>query len=133
MNGDQTGHPSIFVNTTGFHYYFNYLVTEMPSELSYFDNYVQLPNVRKAIHVGPMKWNTGDEVIGLSVSLFHFHIRAKKTCLTCKNNWNLILVSRWKSILSMTLCNRSNHGLKSWWNTISKVIILCFSPLILNT
>ena len=62
MNGDQTGHPSMFVNTTGFNYYFNYLVTRMPTELGYFDKYVQLPKVRKAIHVGAMKWNTGDEV-----------------------------------------------------------------------
>ena len=62
MNGDQTGHPSMFVNTTGFNYYFNYLITEMPTELGYFDNYVQLSRVRKAIHVGSMKWNTGDEV-----------------------------------------------------------------------
>ena len=62
MNGDQTGHPSMFVNTTGFNYYFNYLLTEMPAELSYYHNYVQLPKVRNAIHVGTMKWNSGDEV-----------------------------------------------------------------------
>ena len=62
MNGDQTGHPSLFANTTGFNYYFNYLLTEMPAELSYFHNYVQLPKVRKALHVGSMKWNSGDEV-----------------------------------------------------------------------
>ena len=62
LNGDQTGHPSMFVNTTGFRYYFNYLLTEMPSELGYYSSYIQLPKVRKAIHVGARKWNTGDEV-----------------------------------------------------------------------
>ena len=62
LNGDQTGHPSMFVNTTGFRYYFNYLLTEMPSELGYYSSYIQLPKVRKAIHVGSRKWNTGDEV-----------------------------------------------------------------------
>ena len=62
LNGDQTGHPSMFVNTTGFRYYFNYLLTEMPSELGYYSSYIQLSKVRKAIHVGTRKWNTGDEV-----------------------------------------------------------------------
>ena len=62
LNGDQIGRPSIFVNTTGFEYYFNYLLTKMPANLGYFNNYVQLPQVRKAIHVGTMKWNSGDEV-----------------------------------------------------------------------
>ena len=62
MNGDQTGHPSVFVNTTGFQYYFNYLQDAMPPELHNYNNYVQLSAVRKAIHVGSMKWNNGDRV-----------------------------------------------------------------------
>ena len=62
MNGDQTGHPSVFVNTTGFEYYFNYLYDRMPTELHNYNTYVQLPEVRKAIHVGSMKWNNGDRV-----------------------------------------------------------------------
>ena len=52
----------MFVNTTGFRYYFNYLLTEMPSELGYYSSYIQLSKVRKAIHVGTTKWHTGDEV-----------------------------------------------------------------------
>ena len=43
-------------------YYFNYLLTKMPVELGYFQYFVQLPDIRKAIHVGSMKWNSGDEV-----------------------------------------------------------------------
>ena len=60
----------MFVNTTGFRYYFNYLLTEMPSELGYYSSYVQLSKVRNAIHVGTRKWNTGDEVKNL-LEKFH--------------------------------------------------------------
>ena len=33
LNGDTTGYPSFFANTTGFNYYFNYLNTEEPKDM----------------------------------------------------------------------------------------------------
>ena len=62
LNGDLSGHPSYFSNSTGFHYYFNYLITENPEDQGYYNNFLQLPNVRKAIHVGNLTFNDGQEV-----------------------------------------------------------------------
>jgi len=62
LNGDLTGHPSYFANVTGYNYYFNYLMTNGPADMNYYNNYVQLANVRRAIHVGDMTWNNGSIV-----------------------------------------------------------------------
>ena len=62
LNGDLSGHPSYFANVTGYNYYFNYLMTEEPKDMEYFNKYVQLPKVRRGIHVGNMTWNDGKMV-----------------------------------------------------------------------
>ena len=62
MNGDLSGHPSYYANSTGFNYYFNYLVTEDPEDQGYYNNFLQLPAVRKAIHVGNLTFNDGQIV-----------------------------------------------------------------------
>ena len=40
LNGDLSGHPSYFSNSTGFHYYFNYLITENPEDQGYYNNVI---------------------------------------------------------------------------------------------
>ena len=62
LNGDLSGHPSYFANSTGYNYYFNYLMTDGPAEFEYMNHYVQLPAIRRAIHVGNMTWNDGKVV-----------------------------------------------------------------------
>jgi len=62
LNGDLSGHPSYFTNSTGFHYYFNYLVTKDPEDQAYYAKFLQLPQVRKAIHVGNLTFNNGQDV-----------------------------------------------------------------------
>ena len=62
LNGDLSGHPSYFTNSTGFHYYFNYLVTKDPEDQAYYAKFLQLPQVRKAIHVGNLTFNDGQDV-----------------------------------------------------------------------
>lgn len=62
LNGDLSGHPSYFANSTGFNYYFNYLITETPADFDYYNTFLQLDHVRKAIHVGNLTYNSGVEV-----------------------------------------------------------------------
>ena len=62
LNGDKTGHPSYFANSTGFNYYFNYLMTETPADMAYYGPLLQLPRVRKAIHVGNLTYHDGAKV-----------------------------------------------------------------------
>jgi vitellogenic carboxypeptidase-like protein len=62
LNGDLSGHPSYFANSTGFNYYFNYLLTETPVEFSYHPKYLQLAETRRALHVGNLTYHDGTEV-----------------------------------------------------------------------
>jgi len=62
LNGDTTGYPSFFANTTGFNYYFNYLNTEEPEDMGYYPAYLEKASTRLAIHVGNLTYNSGEEV-----------------------------------------------------------------------
>jgi len=62
LNGDLTGLPSFYTNTTGFHYYFNYLNTEEPKDMEYYPAYLELATTRLALHVGNLTYNSGEEV-----------------------------------------------------------------------
>ena len=62
LNGDLSKRPSYFANVTGFNYYFNYLMTEGPAEQGYYGPLLQLPHIRKAIHVGNLSYNDGSIV-----------------------------------------------------------------------
>lgn len=62
LNGDLTGLPSLFTNYTGFHYYFNYLNTEEPKDMGFYPAYLELASTRRAIHVGNLTYNSGEEV-----------------------------------------------------------------------
>ncbi|PSN57995.1 hypothetical protein C0J52_08092 [Blattella germanica] len=59
ISGDPNN-SSVFYNLTGFTFCFNYLKSNEEKYL--FGTYVQLPNVRKAIHVGNMTFHTGQRV-----------------------------------------------------------------------
>jgi len=64
LNGDLSGYPSYLYNATGYNYYFNYLIADSPNDdMMYYNEYVQLDNVRRAIHVGGMTWNDGSAVL----------------------------------------------------------------------
>ncbi|XP_071803134.1 probable serine carboxypeptidase CPVL [Asterias amurensis] len=56
------GENSFFNNVTGMTDYYNYLRTNSPADQGYFNNYLALPEVRKAIHVGNLTFNNGDKV-----------------------------------------------------------------------
>ncbi|XP_038044986.1 probable serine carboxypeptidase CPVL [Patiria miniata] len=53
---------SYFRNITGCTDYYNYMRTTIPADQDYFTNYLALPEVRKAIHVGNLTFNNGDKV-----------------------------------------------------------------------
>lgn len=61
--GDLISEPSLFKNFTGFDFYFNYLHTEDHNHTDYFSQWVQRPDVRKAIHVGNRNFGTDSEKI----------------------------------------------------------------------
>ena len=54
MEGDHTPYSTYFTNVTGFTNYLNLLVASNTSqpELSYYESYLQQPNVRQVIHAG---------------------------------------------------------------------------------
>lgn len=57
LNNDLRDEPSVFKNLTGFNYYFNYLITEDSNDTFWVDEWIQRPDVRKAIHVGNCSFN----------------------------------------------------------------------------
>ena len=62
LNGDLSKHPSYFANSTGFNYYFNYLISESPADQAFYGPLLQLPDVRRSIHVGNLTYNDGQKV-----------------------------------------------------------------------
>lgn len=62
LNGDTTGHPSFFTNVTGSTDYYNYMRSRAPSAFEYYGKVLARANVRKAIHVGNLTYNSGDKV-----------------------------------------------------------------------
>ncbi|XP_053688751.1 venom serine carboxypeptidase [Sabethes cyaneus] len=52
INGDQTASGSLFKNVSGFETYFNYLETKPDKKDQYMGEFLQLPETRRAIHVG---------------------------------------------------------------------------------
>uniref|UniRef100_A0A3P8NJK7 Probable serine carboxypeptidase CPVL n=1 Tax=Astatotilapia calliptera TaxID=8154 RepID=A0A3P8NJK7_ASTCA len=62
LNGDVDPYPSFFQNATGCTNYFNYLICQEPEDQDYFSQFVTLPEVRRAIHVGNLTFHDGSEV-----------------------------------------------------------------------
>ncbi|XP_040564947.1 probable serine carboxypeptidase CPVL isoform X2 [Lepeophtheirus salmonis] len=62
LNGDESGYPSFFTNATGLKYYFNYLLSNSPQEFNYYPQFLEKPEIRKAIHVGGLTYNDGSIV-----------------------------------------------------------------------
>ncbi|XP_024124233.1 probable serine carboxypeptidase CPVL [Oryzias melastigma] len=62
LNGDLSPYPSFFQNATGCTNYFNYLTCREPEDQEYFSQFVTLPAVRRAIHVGNLTFHDGSEV-----------------------------------------------------------------------
>ncbi|KFM61846.1 putative serine carboxypeptidase CPVL, partial [Stegodyphus mimosarum] len=50
---------SLFKNFTGFDFYYNFLQSETPKDYNYFDTYVELPEFKKALHIGNLKFQNG--------------------------------------------------------------------------
>lgn len=62
LNGDITPYPSFFYNVTGTKNYYNFLLTTEPADFDYYGAYLAKPEVRKAINVGNLTYNSGDAV-----------------------------------------------------------------------
>ncbi|XP_077514994.1 putative serine carboxypeptidase CPVL [Amblyomma americanum] len=61
INGDTTSRPSYFKNVTGLDFYYNFLLSREPKCFGYYHSFVDSPVVRRAIHVGNLTFNNGDE------------------------------------------------------------------------
>ncbi|KAJ8687304.1 hypothetical protein QAD02_023098 [Eretmocerus hayati] len=59
INGD-----SLFKNMTGFDFYYNYLFPKMDNSSIMFADWVQLPHIRKAIHVGNASFGGETQQVG---------------------------------------------------------------------
>ncbi len=62
LNGDMSKRPSYFSNSTGFNYYFNYLLTKEPEDHGYYHKLIEQAPIRKALHVGNKTFNDGSKV-----------------------------------------------------------------------
>ncbi|XP_028325864.1 probable serine carboxypeptidase CPVL [Gouania willdenowi] len=62
LNGDVEPYPSFFQNATGCTNYFNYMSCQEPADQNYFAQFVTLPSVRLAIHVGNLTFHDGSDV-----------------------------------------------------------------------
>nr|KAG5694229.1 hypothetical protein BaRGS_035333 [Batillaria attramentaria] len=62
LNGDLVKQTPYFKNVSGLSDYYNFLRTESPKEFDYYGTYLADPTVRRAIHVGNLTYNDGQEV-----------------------------------------------------------------------
>lgn len=64
LDGDMSGHPSLFKNITGFSNYYNYLVSnDSTTDYEFMGKYIQSDSVRKAIHVGTIPFSGGENPV----------------------------------------------------------------------
>jgi hypothetical protein len=56
LNGDIWPYANLFHNMTGSNDYDNMMNTDAPASFNYYSKYVELPAVRKMIHVGNAKF-----------------------------------------------------------------------------
>ena len=47
----------IVMNRTGLNFYYNYLLSEQPKDFTYYPQWLERPQVRKAIHVGNLTYD----------------------------------------------------------------------------
>jgi len=62
LNGDVCNTTSFFNNATGLSDYYNFLRDQSPKDFDYYPDFLQLPQVRQAIHVGNLTYHAGNEV-----------------------------------------------------------------------
>uniref|UniRef100_A0A4Q8K3H4 Carboxypeptidase n=1 Tax=Liphistius sp. SGP-2016 TaxID=1905180 RepID=A0A4Q8K3H4_9ARAC len=81
--------PSYFTNTTGFTFHYNYLVTSSPKEFQYYNSFIILPDVRKAVHVGNLTFN--DESAVEQALTVDFMQSVKPWVVTLLENYKVLI------------------------------------------
>ncbi|KAL3831850.1 hypothetical protein ACJMK2_023549, partial [Sinanodonta woodiana] len=61
LSGVLTNYPSYFYNITGTRNFYNYALSEVPTDLNYYRSFATSPEVRRSIHVGNLIYNEGEE------------------------------------------------------------------------
>lgn len=63
LNNDFHSRPSLFMNLTGFNFYFNYLHTSDSDEETWMSEWIQQAETRRAIHVGNSSFQTENKKV----------------------------------------------------------------------
>ncbi|KAF8766511.1 putative serine carboxypeptidase CPVL like protein [Argiope bruennichi] len=59
---DFSPYKNYFTNYTDYQFYYNYLRTKEPEDFNFYKSFINLPQVRKAIHVGYLAFQNGEKV-----------------------------------------------------------------------
>nr|XP_054767401.1 probable serine carboxypeptidase CPVL [Lytechinus pictus] len=88
LNGDLYPYPTFYYNATGSNNYYNFMMTTLPADTNYYNNYLALPEVRRAIHVGNLTYNDGNKV--------EEHLR-EDICKSVKD-WTSVLANNYRCL-----------------------------------
>ncbi|GFX54243.1 probable serine carboxypeptidase CPVL [Trichonephila clavipes] len=59
INFNVLPYKSLFQIFTGMNFYYNFLTSDTPKEFAYFMDYIELPQFRKALHIGNLTFQNG--------------------------------------------------------------------------
>ncbi|XP_786169.3 probable serine carboxypeptidase CPVL [Strongylocentrotus purpuratus] len=86
LNGDLFPYPTFYYNATGSNNYYNFMMTTLPADTNYYNDYLAFPEVRRAIHVGNLTYNDGTKVEN--------HLR-EDICKSVKD-WTVVLADNYR-------------------------------------
>ncbi|XP_040820711.1 probable serine carboxypeptidase CPVL isoform X2 [Ochotona curzoniae] len=111
LDGDLTNEASYFQNVTGCVNYYNFLQCTEPEDLNYYTQFLSLPEVKQAIHVGNHTFNDGEEV---EKYLREDTVKSVKPWLTeIVNNYKVLIYSgQLDIIVAASLTERSLRAME---------------------
>lgn len=129
IDGDLTGHPSYYKNCTGLNSYFNILTDKEPPETEYYATFVQLPKVRRSLHVGNRNFSDlGEKVESyLRGDMYKSYASLVVDLLDAKEQYQLLFYSGQldiivANILTENFLNKMKwHGSAQWPDAERKI------------
>ncbi|CAL1274968.1 unnamed protein product [Larinioides sclopetarius] len=85
----EEANPYYLLQFAGYNYPYNFLQTEEPEDLSYYRNYIELPKLRKAIHVGNLIFHGETKVRNFLLEDYMQSVRAK--LVTIMDNYKVLI------------------------------------------
>jgi len=129
IDGDLSGVPSHFKNATGLDAYFNILTDKEPKEDSYYATFVQLPHVRRSLHVGNQNFSDlGSKVeMFLREDMYHSEAHLVVDLLDAKEKYQVMFYSGQLDIIVANILTENFlktmkwHGSAQWPNAARKI------------